>query len=411
MSTSDIAAVPAVPVFGEAKAIALVGAVQFVNVLDFMMVMPLGPDLASALAIDPSNIGLIGGAYTAAAAVAGVLGAFVLDRFDRRTALVASLIGVACGTYAGAFAVDLPTLLAARVLAGLFGGPATAVGVAIIADVVPPERRGTAMGKVMGAFAVASVLGVPAGLEAARLFDFRAPFLGVGTLALVAALAAHTILPSMRGHLAGQSTRTAVAPHFGLAPFVSIASWAIMMMGHFALIPNLSTYLQYNLHYPRERLGLLYMAGGAAAFFAMRATGRLVDRFGSSRLVVIGTVSYCAMCLALFFTPLLATLPALGFAGFMTANSMRFVPLQSLSSRVPTLDQRARFLSTQSAVQHLASAIGAIASAHFLVSAPDHRLVGIDRVVWFAVGLALVVPPLTFFVERHVRAREDAQRR
>lgn len=65
----------------------LIGAVQFVNILDFMMVMPLGPDFARDLGIPTSQLGLIGGSYTAAAAVTGLLGAFFLDRFDRRSAL------------------------------------------------------------------------------------------------------------------------------------------------------------------------------------------------------------------------------------------------------------------------------------------------------------------------------------
>src|SRR2546426_12413880 len=52
----------------------LVGAVQFINVLDFMMVMPLGPDFAAHLGIPTSHLGYIGGSYVAAAAVAGLLG-------------------------------------------------------------------------------------------------------------------------------------------------------------------------------------------------------------------------------------------------------------------------------------------------------------------------------------------------
>ena len=62
--------------------IALVGAVQFINTLDFMMVMPLAPDFAESLNIPPSSIGIIGGSYTLAAACAGIIASFFLDRFD-----------------------------------------------------------------------------------------------------------------------------------------------------------------------------------------------------------------------------------------------------------------------------------------------------------------------------------------
>lgn len=61
----------------ERSVVALVGAVQFVNILDFMMVMPMGPDFARALGIDQSKLGYIGGSYTAAASVSGLLGSSI----------------------------------------------------------------------------------------------------------------------------------------------------------------------------------------------------------------------------------------------------------------------------------------------------------------------------------------------
>ena len=147
---------------------------QFVNILDFVMVMPLGPDFARALAIPASKLGYVGGAYTAAAAVPGLAGSFFLDRFDRRKALGVALLGLAAGTAAGGLATGFGTLLAARVLAGAFGGPATSLAFSIIADRVPAERRGNAVGGVMAAFSVASVLGVPMGLELAQRGGWRA---------------------------------------------------------------------------------------------------------------------------------------------------------------------------------------------------------------------------------------------
>ena len=146
----------------------LVGAVQFVNILDFMMVMPLGPDFARALGIPTSHLGLVGGSYTAAAAVAGLVGApsstasIAARRSPSRCSASSSARPRARSRAAS------PSLVAARVVAGAFGGPATSLSLSIVADVVPPERRGRAMGAVMGAFSVASVLGVPAGLELAR---------------------------------------------------------------------------------------------------------------------------------------------------------------------------------------------------------------------------------------------------
>src|SRR5713226_8527304 len=166
----------------ERAIVLLVAAVQFVNILDFVMVMPMGPDFAAALGIPASKLGLIGGSYTAAAAFS-------------------ALLGLVAGTAMGSLATGMNSLLAARIVAGLFGGPATSLSFSIIADVVPAQRRGTAMGIVMGAFSIASVLGVPAGLEAARHFGWRAPFIGVASLGLCIAVCAVFFLPPLRGHL------------------------------------------------------------------------------------------------------------------------------------------------------------------------------------------------------------------
>ncbi len=179
----------------------LIGAVQFINIWDFVMVMPLGPDFASALGIPLSKLGLVGGAYTAAAAVAGVVGSTFLDRFDRRPALAVTMTGLVLGTFAGGLAWNFESLLAARFLAGAFGGPATSLALSIIADAVPPERRGKAMGAVMGAFSVASVLGVPLSLQLSVWGGWRLPFLVVGGLGLGVTAAVAASLPSLRAHL------------------------------------------------------------------------------------------------------------------------------------------------------------------------------------------------------------------
>src|SRR5438067_9113603 len=118
----------------ERTVVLLIAAVQFVNILDFVIVMPMGPDFAAALGIPSSRLGLIGGSYTAAAAVSGLAGSFFLDRFDRRPALGVAMLGLVAGTAICGLATGLPSLMAARLLAGFFGGPATSLAFSIIAD-------------------------------------------------------------------------------------------------------------------------------------------------------------------------------------------------------------------------------------------------------------------------------------
>ena len=381
----------------------LVGGVQFVNILDFMMVMPLGPDFAAALGIPMSRLGLIGGSYTAAAALSGILGATFLDRFDRRVALGLTLLGLVVATAWGGMATGLGSLVAARIAAGCFGGPATSLALAIVADVVPIQRRGRALGTVMTAFSVASVAGVPVGLELARLWGWRAPFFGVAGLGLVVASAAIALMPPMRSHIRERSGLKR-SPRLELAPntLLSLSSTAFVMLGIFAVVPNLSAYVQYNLGLPRSEIGTLYFAGGIASFLATKLMGQLVDKFGSSRLVLVGTLLHAGVLLALFVAPVAGVPVMVLFVAFMVSGSFRMVPMQTLASRVPLPEKRARFMSAQSAVQHSASALGAMGGAALLVARPDGHLDGMTQIALLAILSAGLVVPAVFALERRL---------
>jgi len=409
VSTVYSAAMAARP--SERAIVFCVGAVQFVNILDFMIVMPLGPDFATALGIPLSRIGYVGGSYTAAASISGLAGAFFLDRFDRRKALSLCLVGLVLGTLGGAFATGLGTLMLARIVAGAFGGPATSLSYSIIADVIPPARRGRAMGAVMGAFSLASILGVPAGLELARRGGWRLPFIAVAVLGASIGTLVHRLLPPMVEHLGHAKSRPFGRDLLELLRVdvvLSLLMTIFVMSSSFVLIPNIAPYMIYNLGYPRARLGLLYLVGGAVSFAAMRGVGLLVDRKGSAPVATFGTL-FVASVVYLGFVSEPPLLPVMGiFVAFMLGMAFRNVAYNTLTSKVPGPDVRARFSSIQSAVQHLASAVGAFASTQFLSELPDHRLVGVQNAARASILLSLCLLPFLWAVERRITARGRA---
>ena len=173
----------------------------------------------------------------------------------------------------------------------------------------------------------------------------------------------------------------------------------------FLVIPNLSSWVQGNLGLPRELLSPVYLAGGVMSLLSTQATGRLVDRFGSFRTGTIGVALVIGCYVPFFFVP--SPLPVVAlFMWFMLAMGMRNVSYNTLASRVPRGDERARFLSIQSAVQHLASAAGAFVSTRLLTELPGQRLDGMERVAWLSLGLTALVPLLMWAVEKRVRAAE-----
>jgi predicted MFS family arabinose efflux permease len=180
----------------------------------------------------------------------------------------------------------------------------------------------------------------------------------------------------------------------------------ILMLGHFALVPNLATYWQFNLGHPRERLGLLFVAGGLVSFVTMRLAGRLADRLGAAVTIAGGTAAYVAVLLVTFVFPPQPAPALLLFAGFMAVSSFRMVPMQALASRVPEQRERARFMSLQSVVQHLAAATGAFLASGMLRELPGGRLEGMGAVGWTAAAVSLIVPAVMWRAEARVRRRE-----
>ena len=175
--------------------------IQFTHILDFMIMMPLGPQFTQIFSITDAQFGLLVSAYTLAAGASGLLAATYLDKFDRKKLLLTLYILFGAATLACGLAPTYYTLMAARVLAGVFGGVLSALSQTIVADVIPFERRGRAMGIVMTSFSVSTVAGVPLGLFLAANFSWHAPFFGIAALVGVLAAGASITLPPLTDHL------------------------------------------------------------------------------------------------------------------------------------------------------------------------------------------------------------------
>lgn len=373
------------------QAIAIVAAIQFVYILDFIMLLPLGPDLASALKFPGDKLGWLSAAYTSAAVVSGLLSVRLLDRFDRRSVLLLAFGAVGLCTLAATFADSLWTMMLARALTGLCGGPAIALGMAIVIDGTPPQRRGRAIGKVMLGFSMAVIVGVPLALELARWGGWRLPFYVVATLAALVWLLAAWRLPSLRGHLAHPHEQRVSVGNLLAQPAVRAACLlqALSQFSAFLVIPQFSAYLLLNLGFPRERLGLLYFAGGITALVTVQLLGRLADRTGPLAAATLASLALCAGLTPFF--DLGAMSLVLSFILFMAGNAGRNITLAALTSQVPAAHERAGFMSLQNTVQDLAITFAAVVSSLMLSEATDGRLAGMSSVAWLSATVTIAL--------------------
>jgi MFS family permease len=118
--------------FRELLLLLILAAVQFTHIVDFTIIMPLGPVFSREMDLTPRQFGAVVAAYTISAGIAGLLAARFLDRFDRKSTLLVLYGGFIVGTLLCAVAPNFLLLLAARTVAGAFGGVVASVVFAIV---------------------------------------------------------------------------------------------------------------------------------------------------------------------------------------------------------------------------------------------------------------------------------------
>src|SRR5215470_10852498 len=96
--------------FSERSLLLLLAAVQFTHIMDFMIMMPLGPQLMRELHISPGEFSSLVATYTISSGLVGLMAAPFIDRFDRRKLLLFTYAGFTLGTLACALSQNAAAL-------------------------------------------------------------------------------------------------------------------------------------------------------------------------------------------------------------------------------------------------------------------------------------------------------------
>ncbi|WP_321782699.1 MFS transporter [Paraburkholderia sp. J94] len=374
----------------------LLALTQFTIIMDFMVMMPLGPQIMHAFAITPAMFATAVSAYSLCSGLSGLFAATYIDRFDRRRLLQVSYALFALSNLACAFATNFHLLLFARAFAGLTGGVLGSIVMAIVSDVIPVQRRGAATGVIMMGFSMAAIAGVPAGIVLGAHFGWSAPFLLLVVLSAVIWVAGSRVIPPLTEHVDRDTPLGEIVPRLWQLLTLprhmkAFALTFTMMCAHMLVIPFISPMLVANYGVAPEQLSWLYVAGGASTFLTARAVGRLADRYGKRRVFRVMALVSIAPVLFVTHLPVLPFIVMVGFfAVFMIALSSRMVPMQALLTTIPEPARRGAFLSANNAVQALGTGIGAWVGGLLLQNGPHGTIVGFGYNGWLAAALAVV---------------------
>lgn len=332
--------------------------IQFTHILDFMIMMPLGPQFRDIFGISDAKFGVLVSAYTFSAGISGLLAAFYVDRFDRKKLLLALYVMFALATLACGLAPTYEALIGARIAAGVFGGVLSALTQTIVGDVIPVDRRGQAMGFVMSSFSITTVAGVPLGLFLAAHFSWHMPFFLITVISGLLIILAWQTLPPLRDHL---KTAHKLSPLGNMVDTVlnrdhqkTLLFTFLMMFVGFVVIPYITLYTTSNGRLSAQQIPTIYLVGGVATLISARWIGRATDARGKvpmfRALALLTTIPVLGMTIS----------APLGYYGilavcvlFFVFMSGRMIPGMAIVTSACNPPQRGTFMALNSAVQSL----------------------------------------------------------
>lgn len=390
--------------------IALAAAWQFIFMVDFILPLPLGPQLSQDLGFRADQMGWLAFAYTGASLVAGLIGTMYVELWGRQRVLICGLAIFAMAQVLTATAGHVTGLLACRALSGLAGAPVSAVFMAMVIGMTPAEQRGRMMARVMTGSSLAAIIGVPLALSLTPYLDWRGVFLLMAASAL--GLLAMTVLmqiswldaePAEKGAAKSDTVKGGWA-QLHLLIRSPDARWAVALQilsqfSTFLIIPSLATYLVLNVGVAPQHLPYLYGAGGMAALLCMHLSAWAMDRWLWAPPLWLGCVGVAValtVLVAASVTPGHVLVVTFGFVLFMACNAAKNVSIATATATWAPASQRASFMSLLSTVQDigilLASAAGAVMLQY--ASPSTSTLSGMPRLMQLAAVLVLLLPLL-----------------
>ncbi|MFI6420849.1 MFS transporter [Streptomyces sp. NPDC050842] len=309
-----------------------------IGTTEFVM-MGLLPNVADDLGTSVPTAGHLVSAYAIGVVVGAPLLTALGSRIPRRRMLLLLMALFVVGNLASALAPGFGWLVAGRILAGLPHGAFFGVGAVVAARLVPEDRQARAVATMFLGLTVANILGVPAATLLGQHLGWRATFLVVTVIGLLAMAALARLIPYVpldeRQGL-GREMRALGRPQVLLGLLTAVFGFA----GVFAVYSYLASMTTEVMGFGDSTVTIVLALFGLGMTGGALAAGPLTDR--ALRPTLYGSLAALVLALVAFrFTvhvPWLAlvTVVVLGAVGFMTTTPLQMLVMRKAKD-APTL--------------------------------------------------------------------------
>jgi DHA1 family inner membrane transport protein len=251
----------------------------------FLVIGMLSP-LAQSLSMSKVQAGWVMSAYALGYALTSPVLIALTGRLRRRTVI---LTGIAIFVVASLLSALAPTpgfLYAARILAAIGSGMTTPVAAAIAVATSTEASRGKALSFVFAGMTIAQVLGVPGGAFIGYTFGPAIAFVIAAILCAFVFVWVALAVPSdvqFQPQSLATLGRTILSPRHLVAVMLTVT---IATSGYLG-VTFMGPLAELRLGMGRDGVALMLVAGGIGAFVGNILAGRLTDRLGASRTLLL----------------------------------------------------------------------------------------------------------------------------
>lgn len=366
-----------------------------IGVTEFV-IMGLLLEVGSDLHVSVSAAGLLISGYALGVVVGAPILTVATARWPRKQLLLALMAIFVIGNIACALAPSYGLLMAARVMAALAHGTFFGVGSVVATQLVPPERKASAIAIMFTGLTVANILGVPMGTWLGQQAGWRATFWAVSVIGVVAFAVIAAAVPADREAQADADWRRDLRVLGQRPVLLGLATTVLGYAGVFAVFTYIAPLLIERAGFAADAISPILLLFGGGLVLGNLTGGRMADH-ALIPAVFASLIALLGVLLAM--GPLLATktgalvgVAALGFAAFATVAPLQLWVMSNARGAGESLAS-----SVNIAAFNLGNAIGAWIGGIALAR------IGLAAITWTAALFPLAAIAVAFVAVRERR--------